>query len=614
MNKKLASLLVGILLIAVTILQVSGNPISFAFGNDADKGRDSTPPTIVINFAGNLGDVGGPYWQPPGESTQLTDIFSSGYYTNDSKQGEDWIYVNLTITDDSTIDTVWLNWLNETSWTNWTYQCVNTQGDFWEFNTSNTIKTFEGYLYSFNIVANDNSSNTNSVRWSKTGLGGDTTRRYVQLNCTTTNFSYIPYYLHSTTYGEEDLYSIANNQFTYDRLHHDQGPGATLTDCGLLNENLPTDIVEERHSTHYVDFWFDETVCTDNVDLHNIYYHVWWSSDDESLSEVGWHKNRDDADGIFTDSYSTDISFNRSYSTIYYNNADNNYNHNYGLETRLLDTTSTSITDNNIYEISVKLEAAPSFFDWHYPSVISNRSFTSFVLFNVPDDVTLNSSYIDTDFDLLSDWTELYETYTNPFLADTDYDGVSDYNEHLSGSDPNNWIDAVAPNNPPYIPSNPSPSDEAIDVLIDTGLSWTGGDPDLEDTVTYDVYFGTDNPPNLKVADNQSETTYDPGTLNYEQTYYWKITSWDNHGEYTEGSTWEFTTEEEPNNPPYIPSNPNPEDDGTDVDVDANLSWTGGDPDPGDTVMYDVYFGIVSPPPNVVGNQSGTMFDPGSMS
>ncbi len=81
------------------------------------------------------------------------------------------------------------------------------------------------------------------------------------------------------------------------------------------------------------------------------------------------------------------------------------------------------------------------------------------------------------------------------------------------------------PNNPPYPPSDPSPSDGATNVEITVDLSWIGGDPDGDD-VTYDVYFGLTSPP-LKVMSNQSTPSYDPGTLDYITTYYWEIISWD---------------------------------------------------------------------------------------
>jgi len=98
------------------------------------------------------------------------------------------------------------------------------------------------------------------------------------------------------------------------------------------------------------------------------------------------------------------------------------------------------------------------------------------------------------------------------------------------------------PNNPPYPPSSPNPSNGTTNVLVSAILSWTGGDPDPSDTVTYDVYFGKSTSPS-KVASNQSGTSYDPpGDMNANTTYYWKIISWDNHGASTAGPLWHFTT------------------------------------------------------------------------
>ena len=100
---------------------------------------------------------------------------------------------------------------------------------------------------------------------------------------------------------------------------------------------------------------------------------------------------------------------------------------------------------------------------------------------------------------------------------------------------------------PPYAPSTPSPPDNATGVDIATNLSWAGGDPD-GDSVTYDVYFGTASSP-PKVISNQSITSYNPGTMSYSTTYYWKIVAWDSHGTTTPGLIWHFTTV---NNPPVF--------------------------------------------------------------
>jgi len=107
-------------------------------------------------------------------------------------------------------------------------------------------------------------------------------------------------------------------------------------------------------------------------------------------------------------------------------------------------------------------------------------------------------------------------------------------------------------NSPPYMPSDPNPEDDAVDISLNIDLSWSCGDPDPGDTTTYDMYFGTTNPP-PKVSTNQSTNVYVPGKLDPGTNYFWKIIAWDTHQASTEGSLWRFTTEGQPNNPPNAP-------------------------------------------------------------
>jgi C1A family cysteine protease len=100
---------------------------------------------------------------------------------------------------------------------------------------------------------------------------------------------------------------------------------------------------------------------------------------------------------------------------------------------------------------------------------------------------------------------------------------------------------APAANNPPNAPSTPSPANHAAGVSTSADLRWTGGDPDAGHAVTYDVYFGTSATPPL-VSDDQWGTTYDPGTLAYNTTYYWQIIATDDHAASTPGPLWDFTT------------------------------------------------------------------------
>ena len=107
------------------------------------------------------------------------------------------------------------------------------------------------------------------------------------------------------------------------------------------------------------------------------------------------------------------------------------------------------------------------------------------------------------------------------------------------------YIGVTKVNKAPYRPANPSPSDGAMDVPVDADLSWTGGDSDAGDIVTYDVYFGSNIIPPL-VAENQTGTSYDLGMLDHSTEYYWQIVATDNHGASNESGIWSFTTTASP--------------------------------------------------------------------
>ncbi|KYK24942.1 hypothetical protein AYK24_10520 [Thermoplasmatales archaeon SG8-52-4] len=173
------------------------------------------------------------------------------------------------------------------------------------------------------------------------------------------------------------------------------------------------------------------------------------------------------------------------------------------------------------------------------------------------------------------------------------------------------WTFKTRGNSPPNEPNPIYPQNGSTGIPINTNLSWTGGDPDF-DLVTYDLYFGEGlgNPP--KVASKIDKTTYNPpGNLNFNKPYSWKIVAWDVYGYKTVGDLWTFKTQV--NLPPNAPSNPNPANGANNVNVETDLVWTGGDPNPGDPVTYDVYFGVTNPPTKKSSNQTTTSYDPGTM-
>jgi hypothetical protein len=96
----------------------------------------------------------------------------------------------------------------------------------------------------------------------------------------------------------------------------------------------------------------------------------------------------------------------------------------------------------------------------------------------------------------------------------------------------------------------------------------------------------------------------------YSTTYYWYVTVSD--GVYNKQSpTWSFTTEA--NQPPNTPNSPSPADGETNVNINKVLTWIGGDPNPGDSVKYDVYFGKSSSPPLVAEGISQSAYAPGTL-
>lgn len=103
-------------------------------------------------------------------------------------------------------------------------------------------------------------------------------------------------------------------------------------------------------------------------------------------------------------------------------------------------------------------------------------------------------------------------------------------------------VELPGTNHPPHTPSSPSPVNEATDVSVNARLSWSGGDPDAGDIVTYDLYLDTNNPPITRVSENQLGAFYPTSGLAYSTLYYWKIVARDPHGAQTEGPVWSFTT------------------------------------------------------------------------
>ncbi|MBE0638640.1 MAG: T9SS type A sorting domain-containing protein [Bacteroidales bacterium] len=97
----------------------------------------------------------------------------------------------------------------------------------------------------------------------------------------------------------------------------------------------------------------------------------------------------------------------------------------------------------------------------------------------------------------------------------------------------------------PECASNPNPADEAVNVPMNTTLTWVSLDATL-----FDVYFGVvPNPPFVETATIPS---YSP-TMMPNTTYYWKIVPKNSNGQATNCPVWSFTT----SGPEYMMGNGN---------------------------------------------------------
>jgi hypothetical protein len=95
-----------------------------------------------------------------------------------------------------------------------------------------------------------------------------------------------------------------------------------------------------------------------------------------------------------------------------------------------------------------------------------------------------------------------------------------------------------------HLPFSPELVQPAINSLLNTAsatLKWNASDVDATDVLKYDVYFGTTNPPTIKVIENTSATSFDV-ILNASKEHFWKVVVKDNKGGETVGQVWKFKT------------------------------------------------------------------------
>jgi len=96
-------------------------------------------------------------------------------------------------------------------------------------------------------------------------------------------------------------------------------------------------------------------------------------------------------------------------------------------------------------------------------------------------------------------------------------------------------------NHSPFSPGLVSPKLSSVVQTTTATLEWTASDVD-NDTLVFDIFFGTQNPPLQKFSANQSETILNVEVASSKE-YFWKVVVKDLKGAQAIGQVWNFKTD-----------------------------------------------------------------------
>jgi hypothetical protein len=107
-------------------------------------------------------------------------------------------------------------------------------------------------------------------------------------------------------------------------------------------------------------------------------------------------------------------------------------------------------------------------------------------------------------------------------------------------------VEVALVNHAPTAPSNPNPTNGAVDVALQPAFSWDASADLDKDPITYDFYLGTSSDP-PKIASDIPVNSFvpykpgDPNSLDPQTKYYWRVVAKDPYTG-TTSPTWSFTT------------------------------------------------------------------------
>jgi hypothetical protein len=203
--------------------------------------------------------------------------------------------------------------------------------------------------------------------------------------------------------------------------------------------------------------------------------------------------------------------------------------------------------------------------------------------------------YLGEDYNVVNDATHDSEEYRGNQAADFYIAGFPGYAypeglvpgttyywriDEVNDTDPNSpWKgDVWSFTIPPKKAYNPDPADGTGLTDTTVTLRWTPG----FGAKLHTVYLGDDYDEvnDATVGAPRGTASYNPGPLEQEKVYYWRVDEFDGIGTF-KGDVWTFTT-------PGAVGNPQPANGATDVSMVTLLSWTAAD----NAASHEVYMGL----------------------
>jgi len=413
----------------------------------------------------------------------------------------------------ASVTSAYVQFLNS-SWE--THPMSNYQGDMWTVNLTGLDD--DTIWHTFNITAYDELGNIityNHYRllyqgwdngWTaeniqfKTGVPCDYTNGNVSTDLYNNSYTF---YLYDYFYDDTPDF-FGDGEHMEHVLPHEQGVDGGANDTGRWLTSFPTDVMEERHCYDFSGGFIDENLTfEDKISLYNFYIHGWMGLSGHTIE---WDRdaiNFGVSNTTFDPTYLSSLGYEGNYQIVNFptnsstketatvsgiTDSNDDYER---LICRYVNITENiskyTFDSNSIYQFFIGHVDNQSDYEWGFTSVMfCNRSYLTFVIFNLPSDDILQN--LDSDGDTVSDYDELFVNWTHPFLNDTDGDG---YNDSVDGQ-PNDYTESEFD----WICMNLNTSEkfESIQNAIDDG--------DTLDTHIILIYEGTYNDSNIDVTKN----------------------------------------------------------------------------------------------------------------